>query len=125
MKKRNYLKSCNITFKIQHKTTDMTKHTIKEFNIHIDETFDIEEPKMWHVIFVNDDFTPMDFVIDVLIGLFGHSQETATELMLQVHHNGQAVAGTYVWEIAETKADQTTMLAISKEYPLKVVVKPA
>ncbi len=103
----------------------MTKHTIKEIDIHVDESTSLEEPKMWHVIFINDDFTPMDFVIDVLMGLFGHTQEVATELMLQVHHNGQAIVGTYIWEIAETKADQTTMLALSKEYPLRVVIKPA
>ncbi len=97
---------------------------IKELTLEISKLDALDNPPMWHVIFLNDDFTPMDFVIEILIGVFNHSEAEATEIMLQVHHEGHAIAGTYVWEVAETKADQTMMIAQTQEYPLKVIIKP-
>lgn len=77
-------------------------------------------PKNWKVIFVNDDRTPMEFVIAVLQSIFYHKPETATKLMLQVHEQGSAVVGTYSYEIAESKSIETTELARANGYPLAV-----
>ncbi len=85
----------------------------------------VKKPSRWHVILLNDDFTPMDFVTRILIHIFGHTEEEATMIMLKVHHEGQAIAGTYVWEVAETKADKVMLLSEQNEYPLQVITEPA
>lgn len=84
-----------------------------------------KKPPRWHVVLLNDDFTPMDFVIDLLTYVFGHTEETATAIMLAVHNQGRGIAGTYSWEVAETKADKAMQLAIQNEYPLQVITEPA
>ncbi len=85
----------------------------------------LKKPRRWHVILLNDDFTPMDFVTDILIHIFGHAEEMATAIMLTVHSKGQCIAGTYSWEVAETKADKVMQLAMQNEYPLQVITEPA
>ncbi|MFC0180938.1 ATP-dependent Clp protease adapter ClpS [Thorsellia kenyensis] len=76
-------------------------------------------PGKYDVILLNDDFTPMDFVIDVLMHFFHHPEETAINLMLKVHNEGSAVCGTYTAEIAESKVLQVNQYAKSHEHPLK------
>ncbi len=90
----------------------------------LEEQKEKKKPRKWNVIFLNDDFTPMDFVVDVLMYIFNHSEETAMAVMLAVHHQGRAIAGTYSWEIAETKTDKVLRLATQNEYPLQVVIEP-
>lgn len=80
----------------------------------------IEEPKRWKVIFLNDDHTPMEFVINVLTEIFKHTQETAKELTMQIHTEGSGIAGVYSFEIAEVKAVETTNLARSNGFPLQI-----
>jgi ATP-dependent Clp protease adaptor protein ClpS len=80
----------------------------------------VSEPKRWKVIFQNDDSTPMEFVISVLIDIFKHTHETAAEIMLQVHETGSGVAGIYSFEIAEAKAVETTNLARTNNHPLQI-----
>jgi ATP-dependent Clp protease adaptor protein ClpS len=80
----------------------------------------IKEPKKWHVVFLNDDHTPMEFVISVLIEIFHHSNETATNITLQIHESGSGIAGTYSFEIAEIKAVETTNLARANGFPLQI-----
>jgi ATP-dependent Clp protease adaptor protein ClpS len=80
----------------------------------------VEEPHRWKVILLNDDHTPMDFVISVLTDVFKHSQETAKEVTLQIHNEGSGVAGVYSYEIAEVKAVETTNLARSNGFPLQI-----
>ena len=63
----------------------------------------LEEPKRWKVIFLNDDATPMEFVIGVLTEVFKHSQETAKQITLEIHNEGSGIAGVYTYEIAEVK----------------------
>lgn len=65
---------------------------------------DIQLPKKYAVVLKNDDFTPMDFVVDILLNVFGLSEMRAVEVMLEVHNSGRGVAGVYSREIAETKA---------------------
>ena len=64
-----------------------------------------ERPKLHKVILLNDDYTPMDFVVQALQGFFGHNQEKAVQIMLAIHQQGKGIAGIYPVEIAETKAD--------------------
>ena len=80
----------------------------------------VEEPKRWKVIFLNDDYTPMDFVVTVLQEVFKHSQETATNITMQIHNEGSGIAGVYTFEIAEVKAVEVTTLARSQGFPLQV-----
>lgn len=80
----------------------------------------VEEPKRWKVIFLNDDLTPMDFVIGILTEVFKHTQETAKEITMAIHTEGSGVAGVYSFEIAEVKAVEATTLARSNGFPLQI-----
>lgn len=93
-----------------------------ESEVKIDEKVKqtIQEPKRWKVIFLNDDYTPMDFVVQVLQEIFKHSQETATNITMQIHNEGSGIAGVYSFEIAEVKAVEATTLARSNGFPLQV-----
>ena len=84
----------------------------------------LKRPRMFRVLLHNDDFTTMEFVVEVLVSVFRKSEAQATRLMLEVHHNGVAVAGVYPWEIAETKAAQVTRAAVEAECPLLCTVEP-
>ena len=80
----------------------------------------IQEPKNWKVILLNDDSTPMEFVISLLIEIFKHTHATASDIMLQVHETGSGIAGTYSFEIAEAKAVESTSLARTNGWPLQI-----
>jgi len=80
----------------------------------------IQEPKRWKVIFLNDDTTPMDFVVGVLTEIFKHTQETAKDITLEIHNTGSGIAGVYSFEIAEIKAVEATQLARANGFPLQI-----
>jgi ATP-dependent Clp protease adaptor protein ClpS len=80
----------------------------------------VSEPKRWKVILLNDDSTPMDFVISMLMEVFKHSVDTAKEVMLEVHETGSGIAGIYSFEIAEAKAVETTNQARTNGHPLQI-----
>ena len=80
----------------------------------------VSEPKRWKVILLNDDTTPMEFVINILVDVFRHTTETAHEIMLQVHETGSGVAGIYSFEIAEAKAVEATNQARTNNFPLQL-----
>jgi ATP-dependent Clp protease adaptor protein ClpS len=80
----------------------------------------ISEPKRWKVILLNDDSTPMEFVIGVLTEIFKHTDSTAREIMLDVHETGSGIAGVYSFEIAEAKAVEATNLARTNGHPLQI-----
>lgn len=90
-----------------------------------EERVDVKEPKAYHVMLYNDDYTTMEFVVFVLERIFHHSGPVAEKIMLDVHEKGKGVAGTYTRDIAETKAMQTRTLAQEHSYPLKCVAEPA
>lgn len=80
-------------------------------------------PPLYRVKLLNDDFTPMDFVVEVLERFFNKSREQAANLMLQVHNEGSAVCGIYPLDVAETKVRQVVTLARDKQHPLQCVIE--
>jgi ATP-dependent Clp protease adaptor protein ClpS len=78
----------------------------------------VKPPPLYRVILLNDDYTPMEFVVEVLRRFFGMNIETATRVMLKVHTEGKGVCGVYPREIAETKAVEVNDFARSAEHPL-------
>lgn len=86
-------------------------------------TTNIVEPRKFKVIILNDDHTPMEFVVDVLMNIFNHDQASSEQLMLSIHNEGSAVAGIYPYEIAEQKGIETTHLARQAGYPLNVKIE--
>lgn len=85
----------------------------------------VETPKMYKVLILNDDYTPMDFVILVLRRFFAHSEENATKIMLDVHKKGSGVAGVYSLEIAEMKVMQVNQFSQMNQHPLKSTLEEA
>ena len=83
-----------------------------------------KKPPMFNVILLNDDFTPMEFVVYVLKEIFGHTSQKANEIMLIVHNEGEASCGTFTKELADTKSFEVNNLAKINDHPLISVVKP-
>jgi len=81
------------------------------------------DTKRYKVVLLNDDFTSMDFVVEILMELFDHSIDSAINIMLQIHRNGRGVCGVYTYEIAETKTYQVQKRARENEYPLKAIIE--
>jgi len=79
----------------------------------------LEEPPMYRVLLLNDDYTSMDFVVEVLMRVFHKPVEEATRIMLNVHQQGAGLCGVYAYEIAETKVDTVHNLARESGYPLR------
>lgn len=80
----------------------------------------VSEPKRWKVVILNDDTTPMEFVISMLIEVFKHTHDTAQNIMIEVHSSGSGIAGVYSFEIAEAKAIEATNLARTQQFPLQI-----
>ena len=89
------------------------------------EKIKIEEPAKYDVIFLNDEVTTYDFVIKVLKQIFHKTDEQAIALTKHIHEKGSGVVGTYLYEIAEQKGIETTVLARDEGYPLQVKVQKA
>lgn len=84
---------------------------------------EIAEPALYRVLILNDDYSPMDFVVYVLKTFFGHDEKAAQKIMLDVHHQGAGTAGIYSFEIAETKAAQVNAFSKQNKYPLKCTIE--
>lgn len=84
----------------------------------------VEPPKMYKVILNNDDYTPMDFVVEVLMRFFNLDPEKANQIMLTVHYRGKAVCGIFTAEIAETKVVQVNQHARKNQHPLLCSMEP-
>ena len=78
----------------------------------------LKKPPLYRVILLNDDYTPMEFVVDILQSVFGMERNQATRVMLEVHTKGKGVCGVYSYEIAETKVAQVTTIAQQQQHPL-------
>jgi ATP-dependent Clp protease adaptor protein ClpS len=84
-----------------------------------------QEPTLFNVILLNDDYTTMEFVMQILETLFQKSPAEAYRIMMHVHRNGRGLAGVYTFEVAETKAEQVASLASEAGYPLRATIEEA
>ncbi|MDR2802781.1 MAG: ATP-dependent Clp protease adaptor ClpS [Treponema sp.] len=91
----------------------------------VKKTEKLKEPENSKVILLNDDFTAMDFVVDVLVLIFHKSEDEANKIMLTIHHNGFGVAGIYSFDIARTKVEQVHALAEQNGFPLRCIIESA
>ena len=94
-----------------------------EIEIELEDDIDLQEPKKYKVFLLNDDFSTMDFVIDVLVRVFRKSVDEASVIMLNIHNNGKDICGIYTYEIAATKVAQVKSMAREQGFPLKAVME--
>jgi ATP-dependent Clp protease adaptor protein ClpS len=78
----------------------------------------VKPPPLYRVVLINDDFTPMEFVVDILESVFGMQRTRATQVMLEVHTKGKGICGVFNYEIAETKVAQVMTIANQHQHPL-------
>ena len=98
----------------------------KDLGLALEETRpEIKLPPMYRVILLNDDYTPMDFVIEILRTFFGMNHDRATQVMLHVHTKGKGVCGVFTFEIAETKVALVNECSRQSEHPLKCTMEKA
>lgn len=95
-------------------------------DVKIDEkvSISLQPPPMWKVIFLNDDQTPMEFVVELLTSIFKHEEKKAVEITMEIHHTGSAVAGVYSHEVAEQRGIESTHIARSNGFPLQIQLEP-
>lgn len=84
---------------------------------------EVQLPSLYKVILLNDDFTPMDFVIKVLKSFFGKPDPDAHQIMMEVHQQGSGIAGIYSYEVAEMKSMQVNRFSQQNQYPLKTIIE--
>ena len=94
-----------------------------EIEIELNDELDLQEPKKYKVFLLNDDFSTMDFVIDILVIVFRKTVDEASAIMLNIHNNGRDICGVYTHEIASTKVAQVKTMAREKGFPLKAVME--
>ena len=92
--------------------------------IKIKPNLSLPEPPLYKVIYINDEVTSMNFVVNSLIGYFNYNQDTATSLTENIHHQGSAVVAVLPYEIAEQKGVEVTMMARAQSYPLQIKLEP-
>jgi ATP-dependent Clp protease adaptor protein ClpS len=85
----------------------------------------LKEPRLYKVVLLNDDYTPMEFVVQVLEQFFGMDREKATQIMLHVHTRGKGVCGIYTHEVAETKVAQVNDYSRNHQHPLMCTMEAA
>ena len=98
----------------------MSKEYVEDVKIDEKIQMKVEEPSKYKVIMLNDDTTPMEWVIDLMKMIFNHSQETAEQLTLTIHNEGSAVVGIYTYEIAEQKSVESTNASREHGFPLQL-----
>ena len=107
-----------ITLNSEEENNDDFKN--KFSSIVLEEKPKLKKPPLYKVIMLNDDYTPMEFVIEMLQTYFSKSQEQATEIMLHIHQKGIGICGLYTYEIAESKATQVLDKARKNQHPLQI-----
>ena len=83
----------------------------------------LKPPPLYQVVMLNDDYTPMEFVVNILLVFFGMSRETATQVMLKVHQEGRGVCGVFTRDVAATKVEQVIAFARKHQHPLQCVME--
>jgi ATP-dependent Clp protease adaptor protein ClpS len=92
---------------------------IESFDLAVDEAKPkVKPPSLYRVVLLNDDFTPMEFVVEILESIFGLERTRATQVMLEVHTKGKGICGVFSHEIAETKVAQVMTMANQQQHPL-------
>lgn len=86
-------------------------------------TVELRPPNQWKVVFLNDDFTPMEFVIALLINIFRHDEQSAEKITVEIHNTGSAVVGLYTHEIAEQKCIDATTVSRQHGHPLQITIE--
>ena len=104
----------------QQQTGDLVKERVTPKVVPKDD-----EPKLYKVVLMNDDYSTMEFVVEVLETVFQKSPAEAFRLMMAVHTQGSAIAGVYGWEVAETKVETVTKMAKSAVFPLRAITEEA
>ena len=84
----------------------------------------VKEPSLYRVIYLNDNTTTMDFVVETLIEFFGYTEETAAQITVDIHDAGSAIVAVLPFEIAEQKGNEVTVSARSQNFPLQVKLEP-
>jgi len=119
---KNLLQSSNIDPKFQRVGEAMSAQEHNGSVLEVEKTR-VKPPPLFKVILLNDDYTPMDFVVVVLQTVFSMSREKATLVMLQVHREGMGVCGTYTREVAAAKRDQVIDIARKHQHPLQCTME--
>ena len=102
---------------MSERPTDIEQHD--GFDLTVEEARpEVKPPPSYRVVLINDDFTPMEFVVEILEGLFNMERTRATQVMLEVHTKGKGVCGVFSYEIAETKVAQVMSIANQQQHPL-------
>lgn len=102
---------------MSERPTDIDKY--RRIDVAVEEAQpEVERPPLYRVVLLNDDFTPMEFVVDVLESIFGMQRTRATQVMLEVHTKGKGICGVFNFEIAETKVAQVMGIAKQQQHPL-------
>jgi ATP-dependent Clp protease adaptor protein ClpS len=83
----------------------------------------LQPPSLWKVVFLNDDHTPMELVIELLTGIFKHNESKAKDITIEIHEQGSAIVGIYPFEIAEQKGMEATGIARQNGSPLRITVE--
>ncbi len=86
---------------------------------------ELKEPPQYKVLILNDDYTPMDFVVQILERFFSKNRQAATQIMVEVHTSGKGICGTFSFEIAETKVDQVNQYSREHQHPLLCTLEKA
>jgi len=94
-----------------------------KFEEELELELELHEPQMFKVLLHNDDYTSMDFVVEVLTGIFHKTHAQAEQIMLQIHEKDKAICGVYSFEIAQTKAQQVKQQAKQNEFPLLATIE--
>jgi len=99
---------------------DDINNDLSDTSVLVKKRTKLKKPPLYKVIMLNDDYTPMEFVVEMLQTYFSKSQEQATEIMLHIHQKGLGVCGLYTFEIAESKAAQVLDKARKNQHPLQI-----
>ncbi|MBT5573842.1 ATP-dependent Clp protease adapter ClpS [Alphaproteobacteria bacterium] len=101
-------------------SADNNKPNNSEGDLALDKRTKTKKPSLYRVIMLNDDYTPMEFVVLILQRFFGHNTQSAQKIMLHVHQKGVGVCGIYTYEVAEAKINQVMTFARQNEHPLQL-----
>ncbi len=103
-------------------TTDTL--TKSQNNLKIDPKLNVPEPRLWKVIFINDEITTMEFIVEVLKNIFDYEEDQAQDMTMRIHAEGAGIIAVFPHEIAEQKGIETTILARNNGFPLQVKLEP-